>query len=127
MDKKALVEKLQKEGYNVTLEGNVPMFVLTETLSLEKIKELLKKNDYVASFGYRKVAGSSDKVTKASKKTSAQPENEKDRLKVADMDQEKEEAVLVEETNVEHIEDTSEWMLGMSDFQAENDGQYSLF
>ena len=106
MDKKALVEKLQKEGYSVTLEGNVPMFALSETLSAETIKELLKKYDYEASFGYRKVSGSDEKAVKSSKKKE----------------------VKVEEAKEERIEkDTSEWMLGMSDFQAENDGQYSLF
>ena len=106
MDKKALVEKLQKEGYNVTLEGNVPMFTMSETLSVEKIKELLKKYDYAASFGYRKAAGIDEKPAKTSKKKEVKQEE-------------------TDEVRTEN--DTSEWMLGMSDFQAENDGQYSLF
>ena len=52
MDKKALVEKLQKEGYGVTLEGNVPMFTLSESVSIENIKEVLKKYDYVLKYNY---------------------------------------------------------------------------
>ena len=40
----------------------------------------------------------------------------------------KKKEIKQEEANEARTEnDTSEWMLGMSDFQAENDGQYSLF
>ena len=76
MDKKALVEKLQKEGYSVTLEGNVPMFALSESVSIENIKEVLKEYDYVASFGYRKSTNSGTKLEKTPKKQNFQTEED---------------------------------------------------
>ena len=102
MDKKALVDKLQKEGYSVTLEGNVPMFTLSKELSIEQIKKLLEKYDYTASFGYRKAVGSVKTVEKPAKV-------------------QKEKTIQITE------EEEAPLFVNMPDFQTETDGQYSLF
>jgi len=98
MDKKTLVDKLQKEGYAVTLEENVPMFTMTDGLTPEKIKKLLQKYDYVASFGYRKVTGKADTIAGSIKE-----KTEKN-------------------TILEIVEEDV-----LPEFQTETDGQYSLF
>lgn len=57
MEKKEIVERLKKKGYDIALEGNIPVVKTADkAMTIDKFRTIIRAEGYDCSFGLRYVA-----------------------------------------------------------------------